>query len=57
MTKGALFWVLMILWFLFGLWAFWPGGGGGNYRPLGFNTLLFVLLGLLGWQTFGAAVK
>jgi hypothetical protein len=56
MTKGTLFWVLMILWFLFGLWAFWPSGGA-NYRPIGFNALLFVLLGLLGWQTFGAAVK
>jgi len=58
MTKGLLFWVLMICWLLFGLWAFWPSGGGPNgYRPIGFNTLLFVLLGLLGWQTFGAAVK
>ncbi len=56
MTKGALFWVLMFLWLLFGLWAFWPSGGG-NFRPIGFNGLLFVLLGLLGWQTFGAAVK
>lgn len=55
MTKGTLFWVLMIAWALFGLWAFWPAGG--NYRPIGFNALLFVLLGLLGWQTFGAAVK
>ena len=45
----------MILWFLFGLWAYWPHGG--NYAPVGFNALLFVLLGLLGWQTFGAAIK
>jgi hypothetical protein len=57
MTKGLLFWVLMIAWLIFGLWTYWPATHGGNYGPVGFNTLLFVLLGLLGWQTFGAAVK
>jgi hypothetical protein len=56
MTRGTIFWLLMILWLLFGLWAFWPSGGG-NFRPLGFNALLFVLLALLGWQTYGPAVK
>jgi len=57
MTRGTIFWLLMILWLLFGIWAFWPSGGGGNFRPLGFNALLFVLLALLGWQTYGPAVK
>lgn len=57
MARGTIFWFLMIAWLLFGLWAFWPAGGGGNFRPIGFNGLLFVLLALVGWQLFGAAVK
>ena len=59
MTKGMLFWVLMILWLIFGLWISWPVGGGGAavFAPLGSNLLLWILLGLLGWQVFGAAVQ
>jgi hypothetical protein len=56
MSKGLLFWIIMIAWLLFGLWAFWPQSGG-TYRPLGFNAMLFILLGLLGWQSFGQPVK
>jgi hypothetical protein len=56
MSKGLLFWIIMIAWLLFGLWAFWPSSGG-TYRPLGFNAMLFILLGLLGWQSFGQPVK
>ena len=51
MTMGLLFWILMLLWLLFGLWSNWP-----NYRPLGNNLLLFILLLLLGWKAFGAPI-
>jgi flagellar biosynthesis/type III secretory pathway M-ring protein FliF/YscJ len=51
MTMGLLFWILMLLWLLFGLWSNWP-----NYRPLGNNLLLFILLHLLGWKAFGAPI-
>ena len=51
MTIGFIFWLLMILWLIF---------GGYTYRtslnaPLvwGGNALLFVLLFLLGWRVFG----
>ena len=54
MTKGALFWVLMILTLLFGVWT---GYAGGWHWGLGMNLLTWVLLGLLGWQVFGAAIK
>jgi len=48
----------MIGWFILGLLTFWPHGGNpSGYGPVGFNTLLFILLSLLGWQTFGPAVK
>ncbi len=56
MTKGLIFWLLMILWFIFGMWVAWPLGNG-PYYPLGGNVLLFVLLALLGWRTFGSPVK
>jgi hypothetical protein len=59
MSKGLLFWVLMILWLIFGFVAWWPSGGGGAwlYVPLGSHLLLFVLFVLLGWQAFGPPVS
>lgn len=57
MTFGLLFWILMLLWLVFG-WLynsspdrFGPYGWAGN------SLLLFVLLGLLGWVTFGAPIR
>jgi len=59
MSRGLIFWVLMLLWLLFGVLVFWPRGGGGAmaFAPLGGTLLQFVLFGLLGWQVFGPAVK
>jgi hypothetical protein len=52
MTLGLAFWVLMLIWAVFGLLLHF-GVVGGVYA--GVNVLLlFVLFGLLGWQTFGA---
>ena len=57
MPIGILFWVLMILWLLFGLW--WNGDQfkTGNYGLFGGNLLLFILLGLLGWRVFGPVLQ
>jgi len=57
MTIGFVFWLLMILWLLFGL--YWNRGDirGGNYGILGGNLLLFVLLFLLGWKVFGFIIQ
>ena len=58
MKIGTLFWVLMILWFILGVFAFWPTAAGwAAYAPLGGNLLLWVLLALLGWQVFGPAIQ
>ena len=52
MTIGVLFWLLMILWLVFGFWAWWP-----ITRDRGPSFLLWVLLFLLGWATFGFPIK
>lgn len=58
MTRGAIFWMLMILTVIFSLWFSWPSQGGlRGFAPLGGNLLLFVLLALLGWDVYGPAIK
>lgn len=56
MTRGFIFWLVMLLWFLAWLGVFmaprdfmWAGHAS--------SALLFLLLGLLGWQVYGPAVK
>ena len=55
MTIGLLFWVIMIIWLLFGLFTYWPAPGTRPY-PLGGHIVLWVLLALLGWKVFGPAL-
>lgn len=56
MSKGLLFWVIMIIWLIFGLFTNWPAGGSRPW-PLGAHIILWILLALLGWQVFGAAIR
>lgn len=54
MTIGFLFWLLMVLWLIFGLGVNWPSTPGPRaFLPLGGSLLLFILLFLLGWKAFG----
>lgn len=55
MPIGLLFWILMIIWLVFGFVS-WRGMAG-SYGLMGNSLLLFILLGLLGWQTFGPPLK
>lgn len=59
MPAGYIFWVLMILWFLFGLWWHWPdpAPGPGRFGGLGGHLLVFFCVFLLGWKTFGFVVQ
>jgi len=59
MKIGLLFWILMLVWLLFGLWSQWPAGSGGvvAYGPVGGSLLLFILIGILGWKLFGAPLQ
>lgn len=44
----------MLLWLFFGVVPMWPTDR--NFRPLGSSLLLFVLIAMLGWKVFGAAL-
>ena len=55
MTRGLVFWILMLIWFVFGIvWHF--GLIGGGYGILGGALLVFILFALLGWQVFGPPI-
>ncbi len=57
MTREVLFWVLMLLWLVFGLWSdYIPGQPYPVRRGIG-SVLLFALFAVLGWQVFGQPVK
>lgn len=50
MTLGLAYWIIMLLWFVLGLYITW---GLGNHFLVGGNVLLFILFALLGWKVFG----
>lgn len=57
MPLAYIFWLLMILWAIFGLGYPVYTETPNRRITLGGNLLLFVLIVLLGWQVFGSAVK
>lgn len=52
MTLGLCYWVLMLIWLVFGLLVHFSVVTG-PYGLVGSSLLLFVLFLLLGWQVFG----
>jgi len=59
MPLGFLFWLLMILWavFGFGVVSYPSDGPYRNHLYGGFALLLFVLLFILGWKCFGFVIQ
>jgi len=55
MTIGLVFWILMLLWLVLGIYWNWPAGAP-NWPIAGGNLLLFILLLLLGWHSFGPPI-
>jgi hypothetical protein len=55
MSIGLCYWILMLVWLVFGIWSNWPAAGG--VRSLGGPFLLFILLVLLGWKVFGPPIQ
>ncbi len=53
MPKAFLFWLIYIICLFLVLWLNWPAGP----RSLGNSLPFFVLIGLLGWGTYGAPLK
>ncbi len=49
MSFSLCYWILMLVWLVWGAVSTWP-----NLRAGGPNLLLFILLVLLGWKVFGA---
>lgn len=59
MSRGLIFWVLMLIWLVFGMVLNFGGAQFGGYAHAGLvaNQLLeFVLFALLGWQVYGPPV-
>ena len=53
MPLQFVFWILYLIALIFG---FWPTGEAVSRVRLGGNLMLFVLIGVLGWQVFGPVV-
>jgi hypothetical protein len=56
MTLGLAFWIIMLIWLVFGILSH-LGFVGASYGLLGGTVLLFVLFLLLGWQVFGPPLR
>jgi len=59
MTLQVWFWVLYVVSLVFSFWAGY-GADPGNpypYKRWGGNLLFYLLIGILGWATFGSPVK
>ncbi len=56
MSIGLVFWILMLIWAVFGLLVHFDAGLVGSYAIVGNVLLLFILFGLLGWKTFGPPI-
>jgi hypothetical protein len=54
MTLGLAFWILMLIWAVFGAWS-WRTAPAA-FPVVGGTLLLFVLLCLLGWHAFGPPI-
>lgn len=53
MSIALIFWVIMLVWLVFGLYSNWPTGGA---KVIGGVVLEWILFALLGWAVFGAAI-
>jgi hypothetical protein len=54
MPSALLFWILMLLWLVGGVYYRWPAPGASGWVP---DLLLFLLLLVLGWHAFGAPIR
>lgn len=57
MPIGLIFWVLMLLWLVLGIFNNRAEFVAGNYAGFGGTLLQFILFFLLGWRAFGFMIQ
>lgn len=58
MSKGLVFWLLMVVWIVIMAIGSWGPAAPGQSRTAGLsNAFLFVLLFILGWAVFGFVIQ
>jgi hypothetical protein len=57
MPLGILFWVLYVIAIVFGFWSSYEAGQPLWYRRAGAYAVLWLLVGILGWEVFGPVVR
>jgi hypothetical protein len=56
MPLGILFWVLYVVAFLFGFWSNYEANQPLWIKRAGTYLVLWILVGVLGWEVFGPVV-
>lgn len=56
MAIGTIFWMLMLLWLVFGIFGAWQPESGNRYW-FGHGLFAFILFFLLGWAQFGFIIQ
>lgn len=58
MTWAIWFWILMLLYVLFGFVGFWPANAPNrtfrSFGPFGYSLILFLILLVIGCKDFGS---
>jgi hypothetical protein len=57
MPLSVLFWVIYILALLFSWWGYYVPNDPGWFRRAGGMTVIWVLVGILGYRVFGPAIR
>jgi hypothetical protein len=57
MPLGILFWVLYVVSMIVGLWGAYEPATPLWYRRFSGYIVLWILVGMLGWHTFGPVVR
>lgn len=57
MPLNILFWVIYILALLVSWWGYYEPANTAWVRRAGGLTVLWVLVGILGWRVFGPAIR
>ena len=57
MPLSLLFWIIYILTIVGGVWSYYDSAQPLWYRRFGGYLILWILVGILGYRVFGAAIK